>query len=200
MMNPQERARARQTAVSQTVTQIRQIEAEHGVTRSGLEQIKQALIGLAARRELFPVGDFPPIAPEGKRGNALYRLNEDDDHRFALYAQLCQGGTTTPAHDHTTWAVIVGVEGQEVNQLYERDSTGGVRQTGQHVVEQGTGIAFMPDDLHSIHIESDSLVLNFHMYGLALEQLHGRRFFKESTNEWLHFPASSGIRELPVVA
>lgn len=200
MMNPQERAQARQTAVSQTVAQIRQIEVDHGVTRGGLEQIKQALMALAARRELFPVDDFPSIAPEGKRGNALYRLNEDEDHRFALYAQLCQGGTTTPAHDHTTWAVIVGVEGQEFNQLYERDTKGGVRETGRQVVEQGSGIAFMPEDLHSIHIESDSLVLNFHMYGLALEQLHGRRFFKESTNEWLHFPASSGIRELPVTA
>ena len=200
MKDPKERALARQTAVSQTVAQIRQIEADHSVSRNALEQIKQALIELAGRRELFPMGDFPSIAPEGQRGNTLYRLNEDEDHRFALYAQLCQGGTTTPAHDHTTWAVIVGVEGQEVNQLYERDSKGGVRQTGHHIVEPGSGIGFMPEDLHSIHIESDSPVLNFHMYGLALEQLHGRHFFKESTNEWLHFPASSGIRELPVLA
>jgi len=200
MMTDHDRARARQTAVSQTVAQIREIEANQGVTRDSLEQIKQALLSLAAQRELFPTDDFPPIAPAGKRANALYRLNEDDDHRFALYAQLCQGGTTTAAHEQTTWAVIVGVAGQELNRLYERDANGGVQETGTYVVEQGSGIAFMPEDLHSIHIDADALVLNFHMYGLALEQLHGRRFFKESTREWLHFPASSGIRELPVPA
>ncbi|MFK7963812.1 MAG: cysteine dioxygenase [Burkholderiaceae bacterium] len=197
---PNQRARSRQVAVAEAVDQIRRIESDYGVTRPALEQIKQVLLSLAAQHDLFPVSDFPAIAPPGRRANALYRLNEDEDHRFALYAQLCQGGTTTPAHDHTTWAVIVGIEGQELNKLYERTIDGSVHETGSHVVEQGSGVAFMPDDLHSIHIEPDSLVLNFHMYGLALEQLHGRRFFKESSREWLHFPASSGIRELPVPA
>lgn len=196
-MKSNERASARQQAVAQTVSAIRQIESEQGTTRESLENIKTELIALAARSELFPVGDFPPLSSQASRNNALYRLSEDPDHRFALYAQLCQGGTRSPAHDHTTWAVIVGLQGQELNRLYERNNQGGVSETGQTVVEPGTGVAFMPEELHSIHIEPESTVLNFHMYGLGLEQLHGRRFYKESTGEWLHFPASSGIRELP---
>jgi len=130
---------------------------------------------------------------------ALADAIEDADHRFALYAQRSQGGTDTPAHDHTTWAIIVGVDGDELNRLYVHEA-GGVRKTGEQVVGRGTGIAFMPDDLHSIHIPPQTPVLNFHMYGLALEQLHGRRYYRPATHDWAHFPASEGIRDLPAPA
>jgi len=183
--------------VSSAVDEIRRIEADAGVNRDSLERIKQVLQGLAARRELFPLEDFPPLEAGAERNNALYRLSEDDDHRFALYAQVSRGNTHTPAHDHTTWAVIVGLEGEELNRLYERAEVGGVREQRQVNIGPGDGIAFMPDDLHSIHIDGDARVLNFHMYGLALEQLHGRRYYDRANDSWKHFPASSGIRPAP---
>jgi predicted metal-dependent enzyme (double-stranded beta helix superfamily) len=187
----------RREAIADTVAQVRRIEAEHGVTRESLARIREALLALGERRELFPVADFP-LPPEGApRNNALYRLSEDADHRFALYAHVSRGGTNSPAHDHSTWAVIAGLQGAEVNRLYDHDGQGGVAQRGSYTVGSGTDIAFMPDDLHSIHTEPGELVLNFHMYGLALEQLHRRRYYKAHTGEWAHFPASEGIRNLP---
>ena len=199
-MDAAARDTARRAAIAECVGDIRAIEKAEGTTRPALDRIQARLLELAARTELFPVSDFPPPAPDAERKNTLYRLSEDADHRFALYAQLCTGGVRTPAHDHTTWAVIVGLHGSETNRLYQRDEKAGVRQTDEVVVEPGAGVAFMPDDLHSIEIEPTSTVLNFHMYGLALEQLHGRRYYKESTGEWLHFPASSGICDLPAAA
>lgn len=201
-MTATERARDRAAAVAQTVASVRDIESRDGVSRASLLRIRDALIALAARTDLFPLSDFPipEPGPSGERTNALYRLSEDPDHRFALYAQLTAHGTRTPAHDHTTWAVIVGLAGDELNRLYERSDEGGVRQTGEVRVGPGTGIAFMPDDLHAIEIPPGHTVLNFHMYGLALEQLSGRNYYRESTGEWLHFPASRGIRDLPVPA
>jgi len=199
MMTPVERHAARARAVAEAVDRIRQIETCDGVHRDSLAAMKAVLIELAGRTELFPIEDFPPPGPEIARNNALYRLSEDADHRFALYAQRSQGGTDTPAHDHTTWAIIVGVDGDELNRLYVHEA-GGVRKTGEQVVGRGTGIAFMPDDLHSIHIPPQTPVLNFHMYGLALEQLHGRRYYRPATHDWAHFPASEGIRDLPAPA
>jgi len=196
-MNAQQRRQARAEAVSAAVEKIRSIQAADGVNRESLARFQQILTDLAAQTELFPLSDFPPPDPSASKNNAMYRLSEDKDHQFALYAQLCQGGNDTPAHNHTTWAVIVGLQGQELNRLYEPHETEGVRETGQHMVEAGTGIAFMPEDLHSIHIEGDQPVLNFHMYGLGLEQLEKRRYYKKSTQEWLHFPASDGIADLP---
>ena len=187
-----DRIQERSREIDAAVADIRGIEQREGVTREGLERIKQRLIRLAARTDLFTAADFPPPEKGGKRFSCLYRLAEDADHRFALYANSALGGHGTPAHNHTTWAVIVGVTGEELNKFYDR-AGGGVQEKGRDVVRQGTGVAFLPADLHSIHIEAP--LLNFHMYGLALEQLHQREFYKEKESRWDVFPAHSDIRE-----
>ena len=199
-MNATARQTQRAQAIDRTVARIRAIEAEQGVTPATLEQIKQALLELAGHSELFPLSDFPMPPPGAERNNALYRLSEDPDHRYALYAQVSRGGTDTPAHNHTTWAVIVGLQGEELNRLYDHDGQGGVKERETFMVTNGTGIAFMPEDLHSIHMVPEKAVLNFHMYGLGLEQLHERRYYKPKTHDWAHFPASDGIRDLPLPA
>ena len=188
-----DRAAERKKEIAAALTDIREIEKREGVTRASLQKIKARLIKLAARSDLFDPKDYPPPAPGQKLRSCLYRLSEDADHRFALYANASIGGYGTPAHNHTTWAVIVGVTGEELNKFYDRDAKSGVREKGRDLVRRGTGVAFMPEDLHSIHIEAP--LLNFHMYGLALEQLHKREFYKEKEARWDIFPAHSDIRE-----
>ncbi len=188
-----DRTAERRKEVAAAVADIRAIEQRDGVNRASLEKIKARLIKLAARAELFTAEDFPPPEPGGKRHSCLYRLSEDADHRFALYVNSTRGGHNTPAHNHTTWAVIVGVSGEELNRFYRRGPDGAPVETGTHVVRQGSGVAFLPDDLHSIHI--DKPLINFHMYGLALEQLHRREYYKPAEKEWAVFPAHRDIRE-----
>ena len=183
--------RAREIAAA--VADIRAIEQREGVTRASLAKIRERLIRLAARTDLFDARTYPPPAPGGKAKSCLYRISEDADHRFALYANASLGGYGTPAHNHTTWAVIVGVTGEELNRFYDRTPDDGVTEKGESVVRQGAGVAFMPEDIHSIHI--DAPLLNFHMYGLALEQLHRREFYKPESRAWEVFPAHSDIRE-----
>ena len=187
-----DRAAERRSAIEAAVADIRDIERREGVTRASLQNIKARLLKLAARTDLFDPKDYPPPEPGQKLRSCLYRLSEDADHRFALYANASLGSYGTPAHNHTTWAVIVGVTGAELNKFYDR-ADGGVKVKGSDVVRQGTGVAFLPEDLHSIHIEAP--LLNFHMYGLALEQLHKREFYKEKERRWDVFPAHSDIRE-----
>jgi predicted metal-dependent enzyme (double-stranded beta helix superfamily) len=187
-----ERAIARKKEIESAVADVRQIEKREGVTRASLEKIKQRLMRLAARQELFTARDFPPPAPGAKRNSCLYRVSEDSDHRFALYVNSSDGNYGTPAHNHTTWAVIVGVSGEELNRFYDRADSG-VREKGNAVVRQGSGVCFMPEDLHSIHIQAP--LVNFHMYGLALEQLHHREYYKAEERAWKVFPPHSDIRE-----
>ena len=113
-----DRANERRSAIEAAVADIREIERRDGVTRQSLEKIKQRLMQLAARADLFDPNDYPPPAPGQKLRSCLYRLSEDADHRFALYANASLGGYGTPAHNHTTWAVIVGVTGAELNRFY----------------------------------------------------------------------------------
>ena len=186
------RAIERKREIEKAVADVRTIEREHGATREGLEKIKQRLTRLAARQDLFTASDFPPPQPGSKRNSCLYRVAEDADHRFALYVNSSDGNYGTPAHNHTTWAVIVGVSGEELNRFYDRTGDG-PREKGSAVVKQGTGVAFMPDDYHSIHISAP--LINFHMYGLALEQLARREYYKADERTWKVFPAHSDIRE-----
>ena len=182
----------RRAEVDAAVAEVREIERREGVTRASLESIKQRLLRLAARKDLFSEKDFPPPAPGGKLKSCLYRVAEDADHRFALYVNASLGGHSTPPHNHTTWAVIVGVTGEELNRFYDR-AGGGVREKGQSVVKQGTGVCFLPEDLHSIHIQAP--LINFHMYGLGLDQLHSREYYKAEEAAWKVFPAHGDIRE-----
>jgi len=188
-----DRSRQRQQEIETAVADVREIEKRDGVTRDSLERIKMRLLKLAARSDLFTLEDFPPPPSGAARSSCLYRLSEDGDHRFALYVNSANGRYGTPAHNHTTWAVIVGVQGDELNRFYDRTAEGGVREKGQTVVGRGSGVAFLPQDLHSIHI--DGTTLNFHMYGLALEQLPGRVYYKSKENAWAVFPPHSDIRE-----
>ncbi|MFN0164419.1 MAG: cysteine dioxygenase [Burkholderiales bacterium] len=188
-----ERNAERAAAIAAAVADIRTIESAEGVTRQSLARIRARLMQLAARTDLFTLDDFPPPVPGSKRTSCLYRLSEDDDHRFALYANSGGGQYDTPPHNHTTWAVIVGIEGDEVNRFYDRDGSGVARRDAEHVVRQGSGVSFLPDDLHSIHI--NGRVLNFHMYGMALEQLHRREFYTAADGSWKVFPPHTDIRE-----
>ena len=185
----------RKRAIEAAVTDIRAIERERGVTRDGLARMKRRLLDLAAQADLFPAEDFPPPDGDVDFPANIYRIAEDDDHRFALYVQSARGALDTPAHNHTTWAVIAGIRGDELNRFYERTADGGVAETGRHVVRQGSAVAFLPDELHSIHVAGDDRVVNFHMYGLALDRLHAREYYRADDNSWRNFPAQQGIIE-----
>jgi len=191
MTNKAERAEK----IAQTVAHIRKLVGERDVvTYDILAKIKGELVTLAKREHLFALDDFPYPDAQDSHRSYLYRLSEDDDHRFALYVHVTNKGVDAPPHDHTTWAVIVGVLGNEENRFYKKVPTG-VDVTGGDIVRNGHGVTLLPDDVHSIHTEAGEVVLNFHMYGLALEQLSERKYWSDAKKDWSVFPAHSGIIE-----
>ncbi len=93
----------------------------------------------------------------------------------------------------------MGVEGAELNKHYRRLDDGAVpgearlEETGETLVEEGTGVALMPDDIHSIERSSDAPMLHFHLYGRSLEHLPARRQFDMTTGTYAVYPASPNI-------
>jgi len=186
----------RAAAVSAAVAEIRTLEAR-GVTRETLERIKGVMIGLAEQTDLFPPEHFPVAA--GKHG-AIYRLAEDRDRRFALYASAAVGGKAQPPHNHTTWAVISGVYGDEHNVFYERidnrstQGVGQIRKTGELTVRRGNACAFLPDDFHTIATPAGQSALHLHMYGMSLENLPSRiAFASPEGGSYRTYPAAPDI-------
>lgn len=188
---------ARHQAIADTIAQVRRIEHEDGVTPKALDRLKPVLIELAERTELFPKDHFPVFA--GSHGR-IFRLAEDEDHRFALYASAGVPGKAQPPHNHTTWAVIAGVYGQEHNVFYERydnravPGEGRIRTTGELTVVKGNAVSFLPDDFHTIEVQGGEPSLHLHLYGRSLEHLPERIHFAASTGgAYKIFPASPNI-------
>ena len=172
----------RNQAVAETVDRVRLIEQQHGVNYEALDKIRNELIQLTRDKELFPRSSFP-INDDG--GSAVYRISEDSDHRYALYASVGAAGKSVPPHNHTTWAVIVGVYGDELNRFYERTDDASkkgyaeLKETGSFVVQHGNGVVFLPDDIHAISTDDSEPTVHLHMYGLALDHLHERLVFDQ---------------------
>ena len=183
----------RKEAICSTIDNIRMIESEYGVTKPGLAEILKQLQGLATRVEWFSEDEFPAPDLDAAESSHVYRISEDpNDHRFALYVQSARAPTSTPPHNHDTWAVIAGINGNELNRFY-RATEEGVEVVGSHVVQAGTGVTLLPDDLHSIHITDEGCVINFHMYGLGLEYLTKRQYYDRKSGEWKVFARYDNI-------
>jgi predicted metal-dependent enzyme (double-stranded beta helix superfamily) len=170
---------------------------DDGVTRDVLANVTRELEKLAGRKDHFPRSVFPP--PDGPT-NILYQISCDADGRYALYVSSANKGKNTPPHNHATWAVIVGIEGDERNKLYrrldDRSSNDNVdlEMTGEQMVREGAPIALMPDDIHSIHVESDEPTLHLHLYGRRLEDLKARLQFDMEKRTASYFPPNPNIR------
>lgn len=165
-----------------------------GVDRAALVEIVALLEDLAERRDLFNFDTFPAPVP-GQGSTAFrYRLNDDGDTPTLYLNSLLPGKSTIP-HNHETWAIISAVEGQEINYVYRRDDEG--REPGyttlhldkEIVVQPGTSIAFLGEDLHGIRVAGEQPTLHFHLYGLPLESLNGR-YGVEADGRILNYNAS----------
>ena len=198
---PELRAEDRR-AIRRCLDDVKAHVGARGATRGALEEVKTRLLELAARRDLFRYRRFPVQGRERGRRSSVYLLDEDDDRSFALFAVSEVEGNMSPPHDHTTWAVLAGVEGEELNRFYDRlddrrePGRATVRERGQAIVKAGTAVALMPDDIHSIHCLCDAPTLNFHLYGRSIAHLPDRKMFDMRNGTCRTFSANPSIVDL----
>ena len=189
----------RAAAVAATVARVRAIERREGVTRAALAAIEAELVALGRRAELFPFAHFP--VPADRHGE-IYRLSEDADRRFALYASVGRPGKAQPPHNHTTWACIAGVTGVEINRLYRIDAGGRIpgpsrlTKVAEIPVGPGDSIFLGPDDVHDICVAEPESAMHLHLYGLGLPRLDRRLRHDLTAGTCEYFPVFSGIPRL----
>ncbi|CAB3676286.1 MAG: cysteine dioxygenase family protein [Achromobacter sp.] len=188
----------RRQQVQDALADIRGLLAAAPLSRDLLARITTRLEQLAQQRALFPAAEFAPPAPgQGVGASTRYRLNPDDAAgEPALYLNSINPGKTTLPHNHTTWAVIVALSGQELNRVYRRSDDGSqagratLEQVREVVVQPGQSVSFLPDDIHSIHVTGDEPTLHFHLYGQPLETLSGRIGIDLATGEIVNYNAT----------
>jgi rhodanese-related sulfurtransferase/predicted metal-dependent enzyme (double-stranded beta helix superfamily) len=189
-------------AVTAFIDAARQIEREFGVGDAALERIGQRLVELGRRTELFPREHFPIDA--GSLGT-LYRLAEDVDGRFALFASAGAAGELTPPQDHTTWTVIAGVCGQARNVIYGRleddpPGVGRLIRVREVTAAPGRAVTLLPDEVHSIEIVGPEPGLHLHFYGLAIDRLPDRVRFESPNGGAYRRCAAPPLVRAPAIA
>ena len=189
-------ASARARAIDAFLAQARGLLASTA-DRQALQAVADALIALGQQKSLFPAAHFPLDAA---RPAQVYRLAEDADGGFALYLSAGLAGKAQPPHDHTTWAVIAGVEGNERNVLYRREKTADASrdtlvQTGTVDVASGSAVVLLPDDVHTIELIGGQDGRHLHFYGRALQLLDRRVVFEGTEGgSFRHFAPPKNIR------
>jgi predicted metal-dependent enzyme (double-stranded beta helix superfamily) len=94
-------------------------------------------------------------------------------------------GFTVLPHDHQTWACIVGLEGVERNIGWRRLDDGGrpghaeLENAGEIVMRHGTVCTLLPDEIHSVRNEGETLSLSLHIYGRNLARVERNEFVPE---------------------
>lgn len=138
----------------------------------------QRLLAVAARlRELSESKDLDhlfsayPAAQPGQE--LLYELAVDPAGGPSLYLVSDGAGTSSPPHTHQTWAVVLGLRGVELNQLYRLagDSDGFWQKfAAEQAVGTGECLVMQAEDIHATRVVGESCY-HLHLYGRALSHL-----------------------------
>lgn len=89
-------------------------------------------------------------------------LFEDDS--VSIWRTSFEPGVSVPAHDHQLSAVVGVYTGQERNDFFEADPSGGVRRSGDVVLSAGDVLSIGPSAIHSVTCLSDIPCLGLHVY------------------------------------
>lgn len=182
----------RETEVENLLNNVRELAEPVNVSPGNLKKIEKAMVEIANKKEYWCEEEFP--APKDGKVQTRYLISKDDDDSYALYLNVMHTGKVTPPHNHTTWACISAVEGEEYNYLYDTEKEGPlvpgerkINQKGEFVVKPGQGISFLADDIHSIAINEGTSTRHLHLYGRALETLHKRLMWDKDHKKCEYF-------------
>lgn len=106
-----------------------------------------------------------------EQGYGVHLLHEEDNHDLAVFVLTWMPGRGTMPHNHMTWAVVAGIEGEEHETEWKRVDDGSkqgyakLEKVGEHKLVPGQVSACKPQDIHSVLNTGSEVSISLHTYG-----------------------------------
>ena len=154
--------------LDQYVGDLRAIAAQE----TDLEEITERVAPLAKKFADAP-GWFRPEYREcdEEQGFGVHLLHEEPNHDLAVFLISWLPNRGTKPHNHKTWAVVVGMEGQEQEANWERLDDGSkpghaeLKLGDKHVMVAGDVARCYPEHIHSVWNVGKDISMSLHTYG-----------------------------------
>lgn len=156
-------------SIDQLVADLRRVSRQSGGERELLKAVPP-LARRAADAKAFWL-EKRLYEADAVQGFGVHLLHEEPDHTLAVLALSWLPHRGAPPHDHGTWAVIVGVDGPEKNEFFERADDrrspgyAELHKVGEKVCGEGDVLAMPQGVIHSVWNETDTVTLSLHIYG-----------------------------------
>ena len=146
---------------------IRQLLSREGPSDTTLKKIE------AEMRQLATDVDFSQYRRAVPGEELTHKLDLALDGGASLYLVSDGVGVATPPHRHETWAIIVGLEGREMNQIYKISSSEKkqVKQIDVKTIGRGDAVIMGEEDIHGTVSVGDEATFHLHLYGVNLSTL-----------------------------
>jgi predicted metal-dependent enzyme (double-stranded beta helix superfamily) len=164
------------------VSDLRQITTETQDEKTILSQVRPLAKNVAMNRNWLSQRLYNA---DPKQGFGVNLLHVESDNTLFIVAVSWLPGRGAPAHDHGTWAVVVGVDGPERNIFWERLDDGSrpgyaeLREIGDKIMLEGDVVAMPTGAIHSVLNETSQTTLSFHVYGRHLNHTGRSQFDPE---------------------
>jgi predicted metal-dependent enzyme (double-stranded beta helix superfamily) len=154
-----------------------------------LDQYVSDLRAITAK-ETDPIKIIDPVAPLAKKfaqspelrrpeyrecddeqGFGVHLLHEEPNHDLAVFLISWLPNRGTTPHNHKTWAVVIGIEGQEQETNYDRVDDGAMpghadlKRSGEQVMTAGDIARCYPEHIHSVWNVGKDISMSLHTYG-----------------------------------
>lgn len=153
--------------IDQRMSAIRQLLSKKELNEITLQEIEEEM------RLMATEVDFSHYRRAVPGEELTHKLDVPTNGGAALYLVSDGLGVVTPPHRHETWAVIVGLEGREMNQIYKPSQfkPNRVEQVEVKIIGSGDSIIMSQEDIHGTVSVGPEATFHLHLYGVNLSTL-----------------------------
>lgn len=171
-------------AISNLVDDIKGVTAGTGDPARITNEVAQLLKPLAADMSWLEPRCYDA---DEAQGIGIVVFHEEPDHSLLVETVSWLPGRGVAPHDHQTWGVVIGLEGEERNVTWSRLDDG--TQPGHAKLEKAAEVAMrngdvcklLPDEIHSVRNDGVEVSISLHVYGRSLAHT-GRSEFDPINN------------------